>query len=89
MKAITYKDHPIWKRIKRFVTVTNDRVLLESFGQRIFEIDLDTNTLYSYRYERANKNRLETLHRQSSFADLARIFWLKENYNVVFVKVSE
>lgn len=34
MKEITYKDNPVWSSIKRFITVTNDRVVLESFGQK-------------------------------------------------------
>lgn len=89
MKQASYKDHPVWNSIKRFITVTSDRVVLESFGQKIFEVDLETNTLYSYRYERENKNRQATLGRQSKFADLARIFWLKEGYDVVFVNVCE
>lgn len=89
MKQASYKDHPVWSSIKRFITVTSDRVVLESFGQKIFEVDLETNTLYSYRYERENKNRQATLSRQSKFADLARIFWLKEGYDVVFVNVCE
>lgn len=89
MKQASYKDHPVWGSMKRFITVTNDRVVLESFGQKIFEVDLETNTLYSYRYERENKNRQATLSRQSKFADLARIFWLKEGYDVVFVSVCE
>lgn len=89
MKQASYKDHPVWSSIKRFITVTNDRVVLESFGQKIFEVDLETNTLYSYRYDHENKNRRETISRQSKFADLARIFWLKEGYDVVFVNVCE
>lgn len=89
MKAITYKDHPVWSSIKRFITVTNDRVVLESFGQKIFEVDLETNTLYSYRYGRESKNKRETISRMSKFTDLARIFWLKEGYDVVFVNVCE
>lgn len=89
MKQASYKDHPVWSSIKRFITVTNDRVVLESFGQKIFEVDLEANTLYSYRYGRENKNRRETITRQSKFADLARIFWLKEGYDVVFVNVCE
>ena len=89
MKQANYKEHPVWNSIKRFITVTNDRVVLESFGQKIFEVDLETNTLYSYRYGRESKNRQATLSRQSKFADLARIFWLKEGYDVVFVNVCE
>lgn len=89
MKQASYKDHPVWGSMKRFITVTSDRVVLESFGQKIFEVDLETNTLYSYRYGRESKNRRETISRMSKFTDLARIFWLKEGYDVVFVNVCE
>ena len=89
MKQASYKDHPVWSSIKRFITVTNDRVVLESFGIKIFEIDLEANTLYSYRYGRETPNRQVVLSRQSKFTDLARIFWLKEGYDVVFVNVCE
>lgn len=89
MKQASYKDHPVWSSIKRFITVTNDRVVLESFGKKIFEIDLEANTLYSYRYGRETTNRQVILSRQSKFTDLARIFWLKEGYDVVFVNVCE
>ena len=89
MKQASYKDHPVWGSMKRFITVTNDRVVLESFCQKIFEVDLEANTLYSYRYGRETKNRRETISRMSKFADLARIFWLKEGYDVVFVNVCE
>ena len=89
MKQASYKDHPVWSSIKRFITVTNDRVVLESFGNKIFEIDLEANTLYFYRYGRETTNRQVILSRQSKFTDLARIFWLKEGYDVVFVNVCK
>lgn len=89
MKQASYKDHPVWGSMKRFITVTSDRVVLESFGQKIFEVDLEANTLYSYRYGRESKNKRETISRMSKFTDLARIFWLKEGYDVVFVNVCE
>lgn len=34
MKHASYKDHPVWSSIKRFITVTNDHVVFESFGQK-------------------------------------------------------
>lgn len=34
MKQASYKDHPVWNSVKRFITVTNDRVVLESFGKK-------------------------------------------------------
>lgn len=89
MKQASDKDHPVWGSMKRFITVTSDRVVLKSFGQKIFEVDLEANTLYSYRYGRESKNRRETISRMSKFTDLARIFWLKEGYDVVFVNVCE
>lgn len=40
MKQASYKDHPVWNSVKRFITVTNDRVVLESFGKKYLKLIL-------------------------------------------------